>query len=70
MINRNTVQRVWTMTFAALALSALALGPALAQAAKTCSHEGKTYQAGEKLTISGKAMVCDGATGSWVPSKV
>ncbi len=58
---------------AGLALAGLVLGvgPALAQLeqAKTCSHEGKVYQAGEKLMISGKLMVCDGASGSWVPAK-
>jgi hypothetical protein len=56
---------------AALAFSAVAFAPALAQVAqaKTCTHEGRVYKPGEKLTIEGKAMVCDGATGSWVADK-
>lgn len=61
---------VW---LAGLALAGLALGfgPALAQMqkAKTCSHEGAVYKPGDKLVIAGKPMVCDGATGSWVPDK-
>ena len=63
-----------SLVLACLATAGLALGagPVLAQAgaAKTCQHEGKTYQDGDKLTISGKAMECDGATGSWVPTQV
>lgn len=63
----------WKRTLVALALSALALaGSTLAQSqgTKTCMHEGKTYQPGEKATINGQAMQCDGNTGTWVPAKV
>jgi hypothetical protein len=61
---------LWFGLASALLLGALTagVGPALAQAAKTCNHEGKVYQAGEKLMISGKLMSCDGATGTWVPA--
>jgi len=62
-----------SLVLACLATAGLALGagPVLAQAAaKTCTHEGKSYQDGDKLTISGKAMECDGNTGSWVPAQV
>lgn len=67
MSKRIETHRVWKLTFAALAALALSgLGPAFAQAARTCTHEGKTYQAGAKLTIEGKEMICDGASGTWV----
>jgi hypothetical protein len=62
---------MWTATIVGLALSALSLGPAFAQVAqsKTCLHEGRVYKPGDKLTIEGKEMVCDGATGTWLASK-
>jgi hypothetical protein len=70
MSNRTTWQRLFTATIAALGFSALMLAPALAQAPeKSCTHEGRTYQSGERVTIGGKAMVCDGMTGTWTADK-
>jgi len=63
-----------TLVLACLVSAGLAFGagPVLAQAAaaKSCTHEGKSYKDGDKISISGKAMECDGNTGSWVPAQV
>jgi hypothetical protein len=62
-----TKKRVISAAIAAFGLSAFAFAPAFAQAqTKTCTHEGRAYKSGDKLTIGGKGMVCDGATGTWV----
>lgn len=67
----TTSRHALAAAIAALGLSAFAFAPALAQVAqgKTCTHEGRVYKPGDKLTIGGKPMVCDGATGTWVADR-
>jgi hypothetical protein len=53
-------------------MAAFGAGPTVAEEAsetKTCIHEDKTYEAGEVVVVDGMEMVCDGATGTWVPAE-
>jgi hypothetical protein len=43
--------------------------PAGAQA-RTCEHEGRKYQPGERVCINGVVNVCSAATGHWLATEV
>ena len=68
---QSTRRRISTLACFAIAALALGFTPVLAQgpSMKTCTHEGKTYKDGDQVTIGGKPMECDGATGTWVPKR-
>ena len=74
MMRLQSERLVSRLAIACLAVAGLALGASsvFAQATtatKTCTHEGKTYNAGDEITIEGKAMECDGNSGTWVPAE-
>jgi hypothetical protein len=58
-------------TLALLVLALAGAGAVMAQSGtQTCSHAGKVYQPGDKITIDGTPMTCDGSSGTWVETEV
>ena len=51
--------------------SALLIRPTPAGAqARTCEHEGRKHQPGDRVCIEGLVHVCSAATGQWLATEV